>query len=103
MRGGVSGGPGHGLAFGDWYAVLRQVTTDKVFRAVGEQEMLYEVRTFLQDAETEVALRSLLRLRNDLAHRRGPKREPLSRAARARSMSQASCSEAGSDYLSPRP
>lgn len=60
----------HGLGFGDWVAVLREIEEGKATRRAAGDSPIADIRSFLTDSDAGPALKRLSDRRNDESHLR---------------------------------
>jgi len=62
----------HGTSMGEWFAILKETKESKAMRKLPDSTPFVELTQFLQ-SEIEEASRALMAMRNENAHRKGPK------------------------------
>jgi hypothetical protein len=60
----------HGLGFGDWVTVIKEIEESKAIRKASENSPLADFRPFLADSDAGAALKRLSDRRNDESHLR---------------------------------
>ena len=60
----------HGLGFGDWVAVIKEIEESRTLRKAAEGSPIADLRSFLADSDVGAALRRLSDRRNDESHLR---------------------------------